>query len=166
MKYILLHAQLYLPLLSLLICSIIRLVLSTPLEPTCLTEQVDIPTGEFWFGSQMQVANKVMAYKSKDGAKPRKKKPVKAFRIDVDCVSNGQFKKFVDETGYITDAERFKWSFVLENLASRAVIEEADRGLGRVRDAKEWLAVKGGNLNIFYIFNIYAQKHYKKLPCN
>ena len=30
-----------------------------------LTSQVDIPPGKFWFGTQMQVGEKLVAYKSK-----------------------------------------------------------------------------------------------------
>jgi formylglycine-generating enzyme required for sulfatase activity len=90
----------------------------------------------------MQTHDKFMAYRPKDGAESRKKKRVKAFLLDIDCVTNKQFSTFVEETGYITDAEKYKWSFVLENLASPDVIDEADSGLGRVKDAKEWLAVK------------------------
>ena len=49
------------------------------------------------------------------------------------------------EKGYITEAEQYGWSFVLENLASDETIQEADKGLGRVQNALEWLAVKGAN---------------------
>ena len=47
--------------------------------------------------------------------------------------------------GYITEAEQYGWSFVLENLASKNTIKETDENLGRVKNALEWLAVKGAN---------------------
>jgi formylglycine-generating enzyme len=125
-----------------LICSV---TLSITEHPQGLTEQVSIPSGHFYFGTQMQIDDRFMAYNPKDGGKPRKKKVVKAFFMDIDCVTNAQFKLFVEETGYETEAEKFKWSFVLEHLASSEVIEEADSGLGRVQNAKEWVAVKRAN---------------------
>lgn len=114
-------------------------------QPEGLTEQILIPEGHFYFGTQMQIDDRFMVYNPKDGGKPRKKKFVKAFSMDIDCVTNAQFKLFVEETGYETEAEKFKWSFVLEQLASAEAIEEADSGLGRVQNAKEWLAVKNAN---------------------
>jgi formylglycine-generating enzyme required for sulfatase activity len=43
--------------------------------------------------------------------------PVRAIHVDHFCmdrspVTNAQFKEFADRTGYLTDAERFGWSFV------------------------------------------------------
>jgi sulfatase modifying factor 1 len=53
----------------------------------------------------------------------------------VDCVTNEQFAAFVEDTGYETEAELFGWSFVLDSLASKETIEEADseEGMGRVK---------------------------------
>ena len=49
---------------------------------------------------------------------------LQAFAIDKYAVSNTQFQKFVRETKHKTDAEEFQWSFVLEYLAPKAVVEE------------------------------------------
>lgn len=65
-----------------------------------------IPEGDFHFGTQMTIANKLVAYKPKDGADPRKLKSVKSFKMDIDVVTNRQFEEFVEETGYITEAEQ------------------------------------------------------------
>jgi formylglycine-generating enzyme required for sulfatase activity len=50
-------------------------------------------------------------------------------------------------TEYVTEAELFGWSFVLDSLASSAVVAEVDgkTGYGRVKTAKHWMAVKGAN---------------------
>ena len=42
-----------------------------------LTEQVNIPGGTYWFGSQLEVKGKVIFNKAKDGAEVRKKAKVK-----------------------------------------------------------------------------------------
>jgi len=86
--------------------------------------------------------DKIVAYKSNDGAQLRKKASVKAFLLDVDCVTNEMFREFVKETKYVTEAEQYEWSFVLESLASKEVIEETDADLGRVKGSEHWLAVR------------------------
>ncbi|MEP4195152.1 MAG: formylglycine-generating enzyme family protein [Aliishimia sp.] len=47
-----------------------------------------------------------------DGESPARTQKVKPFRIGVTTITNAQFAAFIDETGYITEAERFGWSFV------------------------------------------------------
>ena len=41
------------------------------------------------------------------------------FLIDKTSVTNLEFSKFVSETNYITDAERFGWSFVFNMFISQ-----------------------------------------------
>ena len=53
---------------------------------------------------------------SQDGEGPVRKKKVSPFIIDKYAVTNGQYKKFVRETGYITEAEDIGWSFVFAGL--------------------------------------------------
>jgi len=47
-----------------------------------------------------------------DGEGPLRKSRHKAFHISTGTVSNTEFAAFVKETGYVTEAERFGWSFV------------------------------------------------------
>ena len=98
-------------------------------------------------GTQMLVGNKLAPVKLKDGAELRRKVTVKPFTIDKHCVTNAQFQEFVNATGYTTETEFFGWSFVLEHLASKEVIDYVDssEGYGRVKDAKHWMAVIGAN---------------------
>lgn len=107
-----------------------------------LTDQVLLPGGRYFFGTQIQILDAIVAFKSTDGAKPRKKVSVKPFLIDIHTVTNDMFNAFVQETNYITEAEQFGWSFVLETLASKEVIEDTDAGLGRVKGSEHWLAVQ------------------------
>ncbi len=51
-----------------------------------------------------------------DGEGPVTEVEVSAFSIGAYAVSNGDFSSFVEETGYVTDAERFGWSFVFAGL--------------------------------------------------
>ena len=63
-----------------------------------LTPQVDVPAGRFWFGTQMQVHDKLIAYNPRDGATFKVQKKVKAFSMDHDVVTNEQFEDFVRQT--------------------------------------------------------------------
>jgi formylglycine-generating enzyme len=51
-----------------------------------------------------------------DGEGPVHDVVLAAFRIDRYAVSNDAYARFVDATGWITDAERFGWSFVFAGL--------------------------------------------------
>jgi formylglycine-generating enzyme required for sulfatase activity len=47
-----------------------------------------------------------------DGESPVRRKKIKHFRISTTTVTNAVFQQFVADTGYVTEAERFGWSFV------------------------------------------------------
>ncbi|MDO6729948.1 formylglycine-generating enzyme family protein [Marinovum sp. 2_MG-2023] len=47
-----------------------------------------------------------------DGESPLRKSQVKPFRIGKTSVTNAEFEEFVTDTGYVTEAEQFGWSFV------------------------------------------------------
>lgn len=107
------------------------------------TSLANITGGTFWFGTQLTIASKIIPNEAKDGADSLKKKTIKSFLMDTHCVTNAQFAGFVSATKYITEAETFKWSFVLEHLASEKVIKQVDskKGYGRVKDSTHWMAV-------------------------
>jgi formylglycine-generating enzyme required for sulfatase activity len=47
-----------------------------------------------------------------DGEGPLRRKKIKPFHIMATTVTNEAFARFVAETGYVTEAEKFGWSFV------------------------------------------------------
>ncbi len=51
-----------------------------------------------------------------DGEGPARRVRVDPFEIDPLCVSNARFARFVAETGHVTEAERYGWSFVVAIL--------------------------------------------------
>ena len=69
-----------------------------------------IPLGTFWMGSEDRLAY------PEDGEGPLREVEISAFLIDACAVTNAQFGAFVDEAGYLTEAERFGWSFVFAGL--------------------------------------------------
>ena len=77
-----------------------------------------------------------------DGEGPVREVTVSPFYIDACAVTNAAFEKFVEATGYVTDAERFGWSFVFHShlpakYAQRLAQSNAVQGL------TWWLAVPG-----------------------
>ncbi len=98
---------------------------------------VEIPAGPFWMGSSDADVF------PDDGEGPVREVEVSAFRIDAKAVSNAQFASFVKATGYVTEAERFGWSFVFHDF-----VAGADRGSvmnARVPQAPWWLGVSGAD---------------------
>lgn len=96
---------------------------------------VPIPAGPFRMGGADP-----QAY-PQDGEGPVRTVAVSEFLIDATAVTNRRFGQFVRETGYVTDAERYGWSYVfyaaVHPKARRHVID------GSVAQAPWWLAVRG-----------------------
>lgn len=75
-----------------------------------------------------------------DGEGPVRDVSLDPFYVDKYAVTNAEFLKFVRETGYTTEAERFGWSFVFEDFVNDADREHVHR---EVSEAPWWLAVSG-----------------------
>ena len=72
-------------------------------------------------------ANGGIRVSTRDGGKNGRIRSMYAFLfIDRTAVSVRQFRHFVKESKYKTDAEKFKWSFVLNGDMSSTVLEESD----------------------------------------
>jgi formylglycine-generating enzyme required for sulfatase activity len=75
-----------------------------------------------------------------DGEGPPRLVRLRPFHIDPCAVTNERFAAFVAATGYVTEAERFGWSFVFQSFVRRSRHVEV---LGSAGPAPWWLAVKG-----------------------
>lgn len=62
-----------------------------------------------------------------DGEGPVREVRLSPFRIDAFAVSNARFAAFVADTGHVTDAERFGWSFVYAGFLPAALRRRARR---------------------------------------
>lgn len=74
-----------------------------------------------------------------DGEGPQRLVKCSSFRIGTYAVTNGEFSQFVNDANYITDAEKFGWSFVFYNCLS----PESRTGLQAPADTPWWLRVDG-----------------------
>jgi sulfatase modifying factor 1 len=91
---------------------------TTPASTAAATHSlVALDGGEFSMGSDAG-----LGYPG-DGEGPARTVIVDAFSIDRFAVSNAQYATFVDDTGHVSDAERFGWSFVFAGLLPDDFIE-------------------------------------------
>ena len=73
-------------------------------------EIVSLEGGTFLMGSEDH-----FAYPG-DGEGPVRRITISAFAIGACAVTNAEFAEFVEDTGFVTDSERFEWSFVFAGL--------------------------------------------------
>jgi formylglycine-generating enzyme required for sulfatase activity len=66
--------------------------------------------GEFLMGTDDEIGYR------QDGEGPVRRVSVRPFLLDATAVSNDRFAAFIEATGYLTDAERYGWSFVFGGL--------------------------------------------------
>jgi sulfatase modifying factor 1 len=95
---------------------------------------VPLPGGPFRMGSEDPDAF------PDDAEGPIREVIVGPFRIAPTTVTNAEFATFVKRTGYVTEAERFGWSFVFEPFVSDSA-QAAVRGA--VAGTSWWVAVDG-----------------------
>ncbi|MEN1990650.1 formylglycine-generating enzyme family protein [Paenibacillus hubeiensis] len=103
-------------------------------RPELLERMVRIEGGTFVMGT-----NDLNGFAS-DGEGPARIVEVDSFLMSPYAVTNRDFKEFVKETGYMTEAEQFGWSYVFELLASEKVRNEVQRVPYGV---PWWLVVEG-----------------------
>jgi formylglycine-generating enzyme len=75
-----------------------------------------------------------------DGEGPQRRVNCRAFSIAAYAVSNADFGQFVQETGYVTDAQKCGWSFVFDLFVSKGTRQE-NRDVAL--DIPWWRAVQG-----------------------
>lgn len=93
---------------------------------------VTIPAGRYVVGTDKP-------WLPEDGEGPARPVDLPEFRIGACAVRVREFAEFVESTGYVTDAERARWSFVFAaEVGDREVVGRADR-------APWWLGVRGAS---------------------
>lgn len=95
------------------------------------TEKIAIPGGSAEVGTDEQLL-------PMDGEGPCRFVKLTPFLIDAATVTNARFECFVADTNYITEAERFGWSFVFQNN----LLKRPDATM-RVGGTDWWVRVDG-----------------------
>ncbi|MGL5929292.1 MAG: formylglycine-generating enzyme family protein [Dermatophilaceae bacterium] len=94
-----------------------------------------VPSGTFLMGSDSPQGNRG------DGETPVRQVSLDAFEIGRFPVTNAEFARFADSTGYVSGAERFGWSFVF----ARFLPADLRRGAERPPQAPWWCRVDGAD---------------------
>ncbi|WP_083521177.1 formylglycine-generating enzyme family protein [Alicyclobacillus kakegawensis] len=100
------------------------------------SDMIYLPGGDFLMGTDSNEGF------PDDGEGPVHKVTLKPFYIDACTVTNAEFQLFVQETGYVTDAEKFGWSFVFHSLVSEQVAKTVTQV---VPTAPWWYVVEGAD---------------------
>ena len=96
-------------------------------------ESILIPGGEALLGTDHP---KIAV----DGEAPLRRQQISAFRIGATTVTNAQFARFVEQTNYRTEAEKFGWSFVFWSDVPASIVETQ-----AIAGAEWWRRVDGAN---------------------
>ncbi|AQQ55209.1 formylglycine-generating enzyme family protein [Planococcus lenghuensis] len=96
-------------------------------------KMIFIEGGEFLMGTNDQEGVEA------DCEGPVKKERVNSFYMDSHVVTNEEFRQFIQETGYRTEAEGFGWSFVFYQFISPSL----NAVMQQVTGTPWWFAVEG-----------------------
>lgn len=97
---------------------------------------VYIPGGEFLMGTDYEYVF------PEDGENPVRRVKVDPFYMDACAVTNADFKKFVDDTGYVTDAEKYGWSYVFYHFVSKRTARYVKQ---KVKETPWWWGIGGAS---------------------
>lgn len=109
---------------------------TTSAEEVDTSRMVHIPEGTFTMGTDDDVGF------PSDGEGPAREVTTNAYHISSHTVTNAEFLEFVRDTDYVTDAERFGWSFVFQDFLTD---EAQAHVMDAVGEAPWWAAVEGAN---------------------
>ncbi len=97
----------------------------------------EIPAGTFRMGTDEEIGF------PDDAEGPVREVTLSSFRIGRFTVTNALFERFVEASGYVTEAEQFGWSFVFHLLVSRTALKRGE--VQRVPGLDWWRAVSGAD---------------------
>jgi len=99
-------------------------------------------TNVIWFDSCRSWAGTTRPEIPADGEGIVRKAHLSGFGMDALAVSVQRFARFVEETGFVTDAERFGWSFVFRGLITNT---EKVEFIGGANRTSWWWGVTGAD---------------------
>lgn len=93
--------------------------------PAAMPAQADI----VWFDAGHATVGTDRPVIDADGEGPARRMSLRAYGLDRHAVTNERFARFVAQTGYVTDAERFGWSFVFQDFVTSGTLTSQPVGL-------------------------------------
>lgn len=119
--------------------SIMSAIDITPSENSSSDGMIHLPGGNFLMGTDDKEGF------AADGEGPVREVFVDPFYIDPFTVTNKQFAGFINDTQYITDAEKFGWSFVFYGLLPEEIKNPHPQVAAQ---APWWWAIPGAKWNM------------------
>jgi formylglycine-generating enzyme required for sulfatase activity len=119
--------------------SIMSAIDITPSENSSSDGMIHLPGGNFLMGTDDKEGF------AADGEGPVREVFVDPFYIDPFTVTNKQFAGFINDTQYITDAEKFGWSFVFYGLLPEEIKNTHPQVAAQ---APWWWAIPGAKWNM------------------
>ena len=77
-----------------------------------------------------------------DGEGPERKVELDSFYLDQTTVTNLQFSKFIEETNYVTDSEKFGWAYVFIGQLKKSTVRKLDQSKS-VKGLQWWVGIEG-----------------------
>lgn len=87
------------------------------------------PADVAWFDAGIATVGTDRPVIAADGEGPAHQVAVRAYGLDRHAVTNARFARFVADTGHVTDAERFGWSFVFKDFVAPGTVTSQPVGL-------------------------------------
>ena len=116
----------------------INVIIEKKTSAVSTNNMIKLPGGKFLMGTNDEEGF------PEDGEVPVREITLDPFYIDETTVTNFQFAEFIKATGYITEAERYGWSFVFYGLLSE---EDQKRDYQVAAPTPWWYAVPGAQWN-------------------
>ena len=116
----------------------INVIIEKKTSAVSTNNMIKLPGGKFLMGTNDEEGF------PEDGEGPVREITLDPFYIDETTVTNFQFAEFIKATGYITEAERYGWSFVFYGLLSE---EDQKRDYQVAAPTPWWYAVPGAQWN-------------------
>lgn len=107
---------------------------AVPVATADIVDSAEIPGGVATIGTGRP-------HHAGDGESPARSTRLKPFRMDRTAVTNTRFAAFIAATGYVTEAERFGWSFVFFDMLPEGVATRGAVGI------EWWRRVEGAAWN-------------------
>jgi len=99
------------------------------------SEMVLVDSGAFLMGTDSEEGWDA------DGEKPVREVNLRSYWISKCCVTNREFGEFIDDTGFVTEAERFGWTYVFRILLSKSVLKRLKPQ--NVQGLEWWYGIEG-----------------------
>lgn len=79
-----------------------------------------------------------------DGEGPIRQVRIDSFYLDQTTVTNEAFSKFVEDTNYITDSEKFGWAYVFIGQLKKSTVRKLNHSR-KVQHVEWWVGIDGAN---------------------